>query len=57
MYAVESYPKKRFPTKEVYGDTDERAELRLITYGGAFNEQIQHYVRNVVVYAQLTAVR
>ena len=50
---VARYPKDRFPTVEVYGDTTHRAELRLITCGGAFDRATGHYVDNVVAYAHL----
>ncbi len=50
---VERYPKDDFPTVQVYGDTTRRAELRLITCGGAFDERTGHYVDNVVAYAHL----
>lgn len=44
------YPKDRFPTEEVYGPTP-RAELRLITCGGAFDRDRRSYLDNVVVTA------
>ncbi len=50
---VERYPKDRFPTVAVYGDTTQRAELRLITCGGAFDSRTGHYQDNVVAYAHL----
>ncbi|MDP9435388.1 MAG: class F sortase, partial [Actinomycetota bacterium] len=50
---VERYPKDRFPTVAVYGDTTHRAELRLITCGGEFDRSTGHYVDNVVAYAHL----
>ena len=50
---VERYPKDAFPTVAVYGDTTHRAELRLITCGGAFDRGTGHYVDNVVAYAHL----
>ena len=50
---VERYPKDEFPTVAVYGDTTQRAELRLITCGGAFDRETGHYVDNVVAYAHL----
>jgi hypothetical protein len=34
---VERYAKDEFPTAEVYGDTTQRSELRLITCGGDFD--------------------
>jgi Sortase domain len=50
---VESYPKAKFPTSQVYADTGGRAELRLITCGGDIDRQSGHYVDNVVAYAHL----
>lgn len=50
---VEKYDKDDFPTLEVYGNT-RRAELRLITCGGTFNESTGNYRSNIVVYAHLT---
>ena len=50
---VERYPKDAFPTAAVYGDSTHRAELRLITCGGAFDDETGHYVDNVVAYAHL----
>lgn len=51
---VQSYAKAEFPTSEVYGGTS-RAELRLITCGGAFDRSTGHYVDNIVVFAHLVA--
>ncbi|TQN27852.1 sortase family protein [Haloactinospora alba] len=51
-----THPKDSFPTDRVYGETD-RAELRLITCGGDFDEGTGHYEDNTVVYAHLTGVR
>jgi hypothetical protein len=53
--AVERYPKDAFPTSQVYGNTTDRAELRLITCGGDFDRSTGHYVDNVVAYAHLVA--
>ncbi|MGV8965550.1 MAG: class F sortase [Cellulomonas sp.] len=53
--AVESYPKAEFPTSRVYGNTTNRAELRLITCGGAFDRSIGHYVDNVIAFGHLVA--
>ena len=50
---VERYAKDRFPTVAVYGDTTQRAELRLITCGGRFDARTGHYTDNVVAYAHL----
>lgn len=52
---VARYPKNQFPTTQVYGNTTNRAELRLITCGGDFNRTTGHYVDNVVAYAHLTS--
>ncbi|WSV08265.1 class F sortase [Streptomyces sp. NBC_01020] len=51
--AIEAYPAKAFPNKQVYGAAS-RPELRLITCGGGFDKKHQHYLGNVVVYAHLT---
>jgi Sortase domain len=50
---VARYPKDAFPTAQVYGNTTNRAELRLITCGGDFNRRTGHYVDNVVAFAHL----
>jgi len=50
---VARYPKDRFPTNAVYGDTTQRAELRLITCGGGFDKNTGHYLDNVVAFAHL----
>lgn len=50
---VRRYPKDKFPTRLVYGDT-RHAGLRLITCGGVFDRDVGHYVDNVVVFASLT---
>ena len=49
---VGRYPKDRFPTQLVYGNTD-HAALRLITCGGSFDPSTGHYRDNVVVFASL----
>ena len=48
------FPKDRFPTALVYGSTS-RAELRLITCGGSFDQKSGHYADNVVAFAHLIA--
>ncbi len=53
---IQRFPKDRFPTAAVYGNT-QRAELRLITCGGVFDRKTRHYKDNVVVFANLTATR
>jgi Sortase domain len=52
VVAVERHPKEAFPTAAVYGDTD-RAALRLITCGGAFDRASGHYRENLVAFARL----
>ncbi len=52
VVAVDQYPKDRFPTAEVYGDTD-GPELKLITCGGEFDPEERSYRDNVVVTAVL----
>lgn len=54
--AVASYPKARFPTQTVYGNTNQ-PELRLITCGGAFDPAARSYENNIVVYADLVGSR
>ena len=51
--SVARYSKDDFPTAKVYGDTKGRAELRLITCGGAFDQSTGHYVDNIVAFAHL----
>ncbi|WP_093800949.1 class F sortase [Streptomyces sp. Wb2n-11] len=53
--AIEVYDNEDFPEQRVYGASG-RAELRVITCGGAFSEETG-YEGNVVAYAHLTAVR
>jgi sortase (surface protein transpeptidase) len=52
---VEEHPKDDFPTQDVYGDID-HAGLRLITCGGAFDEDTGDYQDNIIVFASLAAV-
>ncbi|WP_018500009.1 class F sortase [Parafrankia discariae] len=47
---TEDASKKAFPTDSVYGPVN-RPELRLITCGGAFDEDTKHYLSNLIVYA------
>ena len=51
---VQRFPKDHFPTVLVYGSTN-RAELRLITCGGSFDQQRGHYVDNIVAFGHLTS--
>jgi sortase (surface protein transpeptidase) len=53
---VRLYPKNRFPTSAVYGNTD-YAALRLITCGGSFDARSRHYSSNVVAFASLVSSR
>lgn len=53
---VVSYPKDKFPTLEVYGNTDS-AQLRLITCGGKFDPSSGAYESNVVAFATLVSSR
>ncbi|MGW6058415.1 class F sortase [Streptomyces sp. NPDC055189] len=52
---VEEYPKKKFPTLEVYKNID-HAGLRLITCGGEFDADRHYYSSNVTVFASMTDV-
>ncbi|MFI5826214.1 class F sortase [Streptomyces sp. NPDC051578] len=52
VHAVEVYDAKAFPDSRVYGPSP-RAELRVITCGGAFSPRTG-YEGNVVVFAHLT---
>jgi hypothetical protein len=47
---VASYPKRAFPSDEVYGATP-GATLRLITCGGSFDRGRRSYRSNIVVFA------
>ncbi|MGW7370301.1 class F sortase [Streptomyces sp. NPDC054841] len=53
--AVEVYENEDFPDRKVYGAAD-RAELRVITCGGSFDDRTG-YQGNVVTYAHLIGVR
>ncbi|MER5730029.1 class F sortase [Streptomyces sp. NPDC002138] len=55
VHAVEVYDARAFPDRLVYGPAP-RAELRVITCGGAFSPRTG-YQGNVVVFAHLTATR
>lgn len=46
------YPKDRFPTQLVYGNTNYPA-LRLVTCSGPFDRSTGHYADNIVVFASL----
>lgn len=51
---VVEYRKSRFPTTDVYGNTD-HAALRLITCGGKFDPTARSYEDNIVAYASLVS--
>jgi sortase (surface protein transpeptidase) len=46
-----TYPKQCVPEGEVYGWTDDRPRLRLITCAGAFDRTRRSYRDNLVVFA------
>jgi sortase (surface protein transpeptidase) len=50
---VERYPKRRFPTADVYYPTLE-PKLRLVTCGGVFDRSTDHYTDNVIAFATLS---
>jgi hypothetical protein len=50
---VEQYPKRRFPTEDVYYPTLS-PKLRLVTCGGAFDPAAGHYRDNVIAFASLS---
>ncbi|HVW23172.1 MAG TPA: class F sortase [Candidatus Saccharimonadales bacterium] len=50
--AIEEYPKASFPTDKVYGPIN-YSGLRLITCGGAFNNDTREYTDNIVAYGIL----
>lgn len=52
---IAEYPKKEFPTLEVYKNLD-HAGLRLVTCGGQFDADRHYYPNNVVVFASMVAV-
>jgi sortase (surface protein transpeptidase) len=49
---TEQYPKRRFPTEEVYYPTL-TPTLRLVTCGGTFDATAGHYRSNIIVFAAL----
>lgn len=53
---VAEYPKSKFPTKAIYGNTD-GAKIRLITCGGKFDSSAGSYLDNIVVYGSLVSLR
>lgn len=55
VYKTKTYAKNAFPATQVYAPA-KRAEVRLITCTGTFNEQNHHYADNLVVYAAQVGV-
>ena len=51
---VDTVPKDRFPTAQVYSDT-QGPEIRLITCGGDLDRGAKSYLSNVVAYGTLDA--
>jgi Sortase domain len=51
---VKQYEKDKFPTRAVYGNSTNRAELRLITCGGQYDKKAG-YLSNIVAFAHLSA--
>jgi hypothetical protein len=49
---IDRYPKRAFPTRNVYTGTD-APELRVITCGGTFDRSSASYEDNIVVFAKL----
>jgi sortase (surface protein transpeptidase) len=49
---TEMYPKKQFPTDDVYYPTL-TPSLRLVTCGGVFDDSWGHYLSNVIVFAAI----
>jgi sortase (surface protein transpeptidase) len=47
---TEQFPKERFPTDDVYYPTL-KPELRLVTCGGQFDYNTEHYKSNIIVFA------
>ena len=52
--AVQSYLKREFPARRVYGSRGYPA-LQLVTCGGTFDTRTRSYLSNVVVYTSLVA--
>ncbi len=52
---VAEYPKSRFPTQAVYGNTADAA-IRLITCGGQFDPSAGSYLDNIVAFGSLVSL-
>lgn len=53
--ALRTYPKDQFPTKAIYGGDLKHPQLRLITCA-TFDDSIDHYVGNLIVFTHMTSV-
>jgi hypothetical protein len=53
---VQECPKTGFPAAQVYGPSP-GAQLREVTYGGAFDRNRREYTGNVVLFVHLSGVR
>jgi len=53
--SVARFAKAAFPSQQVYGNSTNRAEIRLITCGGAFDHATGHYADNIVAFGHLAA--
>jgi hypothetical protein len=53
---VQAFAKERFPTRAVYGPID-HAGLRLVTCAGPYDARHRRFADNIVVFADLVAVR
>lgn len=56
VYDVQTVPKDKFPTQDVYGNVPD-AQIRLITCGGDLDRAAHNYLSNVIVYGVLTGVK
>ena len=56
IYSVRMFRKAGFPAGSIYRTTG-RAELRLVTCGGPFDDRTRDYLDNTVAFARLAAVR
>lgn len=54
VYRVDQFAKSSFPTVDVYGPTA-GPELRVITCGGEFDDEVGHHTDNTVVYARMVS--
>jgi len=51
--SMETDPKAAFPAQKVFGPTDDRARLALVTCGGQFDPVNRSYLSNIIAYADL----